>query len=91
MALLYGAVEGSLCANRESFWKRCGKNASCGADCVQVVSTLYKNGINSLKTMIEDIEQWMDKNGYEVLDEFKGKLSKSPDPTLGNGPNMWIF
>ncbi|MGI6789765.1 dihydroorotate dehydrogenase-like protein [Aminobacterium sp. EBM-42] len=77
MALLYGAVEGSLCANRGIFSGRdVVKMLLAGADCVQVVSTLYKNGINSLKTMIEDIEQWMDKNGYEVLDEFKGKLSK---------------
>ncbi len=47
-----------------------------GADVVQVVSTLYKNGIRHIKTMLNDINTWMDKKGYADLDAFKGKLSK---------------
>ncbi len=47
-----------------------------GADCVQVVSTLYKNKIDYISTMLDDIEQWMEAKKYNVLDDFRGKLSK---------------
>lgn len=47
-----------------------------GADVVQIVTTLYKNGIGYLNTMLNDISTWMDKKDYANLDAFKGKLSK---------------
>ena len=47
-----------------------------GADVVQVVSTLYKNGIGQINNMLNDINTWMDKKGYANIDAFKGKLSK---------------
>jgi dihydroorotate dehydrogenase (fumarate) len=47
-----------------------------GADSVQVVSTLYKNGINHIGTMLKDIENWMKSKNYKTLDDFRGKLSR---------------
>lgn len=47
-----------------------------GADVVQVVSTLYKNGIGQIKNILNDMNAWMDKKGYTNIDAFKGKLSK---------------
>jgi len=47
-----------------------------GANVAQVVSTLYQNKISYLSTIIEDIEEWMDKKAYKSLDDFRGKLSK---------------
>lgn len=47
-----------------------------GADVVQVVTTLYKNGIGHINTILSDINNWMDKKGYANIDAFKGKLSK---------------
>lgn len=47
-----------------------------GADVVQIVTTLYKNGIGYMKTMLNDINTWMDKKEYANIDAFKGKLSK---------------
>lgn len=47
-----------------------------GADVVQVVTTLYKNGIGQIKNMTNDISQWMDKKGYATISDFKGKLSR---------------
>ena len=47
-----------------------------GADVVQIVTALYKNGIGYIKTMLNDINTWMDKKEYASLDAFKGKLSK---------------
>jgi len=47
-----------------------------GADAVQVVSTLYKNQVSQITTMLNDIEKWMDKKGYKTIEDFKGKLSR---------------
>jgi dihydroorotate dehydrogenase (fumarate) len=48
-----------------------------GADCTQVVSTVYKNKIPYLATMLTDIASWMEKKGYTSLKDFQGKLSKA--------------
>lgn len=51
-----------------------------GAQSVQVVSTLYKNGIDSLRQLNDGLRQWMDKKGYQSIDDFRGKLAvKSGD------------
>lgn len=47
-----------------------------GAQTVQVVTTLYKNGIGQINNMITDLNQWMDKKQYASIDDFRGKLSK---------------
>lgn len=47
-----------------------------GADVVQIVTALYKNGIGHIKTMLNDINTWMDKKEYANIDAFRGKLSK---------------
>jgi dihydroorotate dehydrogenase (fumarate) len=47
-----------------------------GADCVQVVSTIYQHKIPYLKTMLKDIEQWMTNRNYNTIDDFRGLLSK---------------
>lgn len=48
-----------------------------GADAVQVVSTLYKNKLAYVETILNELEAWMDKKGYASLDDFRGKLSKN--------------
>ncbi|MFO7828954.1 MAG: dihydroorotate dehydrogenase-like protein [Bacteroidales bacterium] len=60
------------------------KQILAGAKTVQVCSTLYKNGINHLENIISDIETWMEKNGFEHIDEFRGKMSyhKIDDPLI---------
>ena len=47
-----------------------------GADCVQIVSTLYLNQIEVISNMIRELDKWMDSKGYNDLDSFRGKLSK---------------
>ncbi len=46
-----------------------------GAHTVQVCSVLYKNGIKYLKTMNQQIEEWMDAKGFKSISEFRGKLN----------------
>ena len=59
------------------------KQILAGASAVQVASALYKNGISYIPEMLKYLEEWMDKKGYNYIDQFKGKLSQdkysSPD------------
>jgi dihydroorotate dehydrogenase (fumarate) len=52
------------------------KQILAGASAVQVVSTLYKNGIPYLHTIIEDLKAWMQKKNFTSVNDFKGKLSQ---------------
>lgn len=47
-----------------------------GADAVQVVSTVYKNGVIQIKRMLEELENWMKQKEYGKISDFKGKLSR---------------
>ncbi len=46
-----------------------------GAHSVQVCSILYQKGMVFLKTMNQQIEEWMNKNNFNSIDEFRGKLN----------------
>jgi dihydroorotate dehydrogenase (fumarate) len=75
--LLYGNCRGYICANTGIFTgKDVIKLLLAGADTVQVVSTLYKNGISHVSVMIKEIEEWMNKKGYNSINDFKGKVSR---------------
>ena len=60
------------------------KQILAGADAVQVASCLYKNGPSYIETLLEGLEQWMEKKKFEDLDDFKGRLSQeqSTDPAV---------
>lgn len=75
--LLHGNINGNICANSGIYeGKDVIKMLLAGADAVQVVSTLYKNGLNYTSKMIKDIEAWMKVKGYNSIEDFKGKLSR---------------
>jgi dihydroorotate dehydrogenase (fumarate) len=74
--LLYGKTRASICANSGIFsGKDVIKMILAGADCVEVVSTLYLNGIEVVSSMVGEIEKWMDSKQYDTVDSYKGKLS----------------
>lgn len=76
--LLYKRINASVCANTGIFsGNDVVKMILAGADCVQVVSTLYKNKPEHITTMLDDIENWMKKFGFGSIDGFKGRLSKA--------------
>ena len=50
----------------------------CGATTVQVVSTLYKNGIDYLSELNKGLREWMQSKGYECIADFRGKLAVMP-------------
>ncbi len=46
-----------------------------GAQAVQVASTLYRNGKKQISSMLEEIDQWMDRKNFNAIDDFRGKMS----------------
>lgn len=56
-----------------------------GAASVQVVSTLYKNGIDHISKILANLKFWMDQKGYTSLDDFRGKMNKK------NSNDPWIY
>jgi dihydroorotate dehydrogenase (fumarate) len=75
--LLHKEIRGSVCTNTGIFTgKDVIKMLLAGADCVQVVSTIYKHGPEQISEMLKEIEEWMDRKNYKVIDDFRGKLSK---------------
>lgn len=51
-----------------------------GATTVQLCSTLYKNGVDYLKTFMQDLTNWMKSHDYNTVNEIRGILkSKSTE------------
>lgn len=46
-----------------------------GADTVQVCSVLYQKGIGYLKNLNQELSDWMTRNNFKSIDEFRGKLN----------------
>ncbi|MDX9883426.1 MAG: dihydroorotate dehydrogenase-like protein [Prolixibacteraceae bacterium] len=46
-----------------------------GAAAVQVASVLYHDGAKAITTINQGIAEWMDKNNYQKIDDFKGLLN----------------
>ena len=51
------------------------KQVLAGADAVQIASTMYKNGIGVIKTMLEELENYMVEKNYDKLSYFQGLMS----------------
>ena len=60
------------------------KQILAGAQAVQVVSTLYRNGTERLQAMNRELQDWMIQNEYYELDQFRGSMSqaKAQDPAV---------
>ncbi len=46
-----------------------------GAGTVQVVSCLYKNGVDYLRTLNDGLRSWMAEKGFESVSQFRGKMA----------------
>jgi dihydroorotate dehydrogenase (fumarate) len=58
------------------------KQLLAGADAVEIASTIYKHGNDQIRLMLDELEAWMDKKGFQSVSQFKGRLSqlKSKNP-----------
>ena len=86
--LLAGKVKGALCSSTGIMDSDdVIRMILAGADAVQVVSTLYKNGPNHIKTILTGLEKWMDEKHYSNLKDFRGKMSQEKL----NSKDIWAY
>ena len=84
--MLFGNIDGDVCASN-------GIHTSveaieillAGAAVFQMVSTLFKNKIEYIQVVLDEISEWMDQKGYSTINDFCGKLSKK------NNPDPWAY
>jgi dihydroorotate dehydrogenase (fumarate) len=75
--MLFGNTNSSICTNTGIMnGSDVIKMLLAGADCVQIVSTLYLNQIEVISSMLKELEKWMDSKGYKSIADFQGKLSR---------------
>lgn len=85
--LLFGNIKADICSSHGIFTgEDLIKMLLSGATCIQVVSTLYKNGLTQIKTIQNELTEWMDFKNYNSIDEFRGTLSKN---NLSNHPFVY--
>ncbi len=53
------------------------KHLLAGAKAVQVCSTLYKNGLDHIGTMLGQLGDWMTRHRYESIEAFRGRMSQA--------------
>ena len=84
IAILHGQVNASLAAT--SGIHRASdvlKMLMVGADVAMVCSVLLRRGIDHLRTMENELAQWMQEHEYESVEQLQGSLSQQncPDPS----------
>ena len=78
VAKLYGKVKCDLAASTGVHdGTGAVKQLLAGAKVVQLCSTLYRNKMKQIGRIRDEITAWMDKKGYETIDDFRGKLSQT--------------
>jgi dihydroorotate dehydrogenase (fumarate) len=85
--LLSGNIGADICSSHGIFTgEDVIKMLLSGSSCVQVVSTLFKNGLEQIKDIKYELEEWMETKNYNSINEFRGKLSKIK---LGSNPFVY--
>lgn len=46
-----------------------------GATAVQIASVLYKKGFKEIGSIIETLENWMERKNFTTINQFRGKMS----------------
>ncbi len=60
------------------------KQLLAGANAVQIVSALYRNGKGYIQNYLHDLNTWMERHDFVTIDQFRGKMSqsKTEDPAM---------
>ena len=76
IAILYGKIKASLAATTGIHGAADAlKMIMAGADVTMLCATLLKNGIGRLSEIKKDMTEWMEKKGYESVEQIKGMMS----------------
>ncbi len=51
------------------------KTVMAGADVAQMASVLLARGVDKVKTILDDMQQWMEENEYASIAQMKGSMS----------------
>ncbi len=87
--MLYGRVKADVCSSRGIYsGDDVIKVLLSGACCVQIVSAVYHHGIERIGEVNREIDEWMQRKGYDHIDQFKGKLS---DSVLNKNNTLLIY
>ena len=85
LAIISGNVSCSLAASGGvHVMQDVVKSVMAGADCVQLCSTLQRNGIGHVKTLREGLAEWLEQHEYESVRQMRGTMNIEhiPDPKL---------
>lgn len=83
LAILSGHVEGSLgVTGGVHSGIDAIKAVMCGANGVQVVSAILKNGVGHIEQMLQSMKAWMAEHEYESIQQMCGSMNlhRCPDP-----------
>lgn len=47
-----------------------------GANALQITSAIYSNGLSQINAIVSGIGKWMEKHGFESVEDFRGKMSQ---------------
>jgi dihydroorotate dehydrogenase (fumarate) len=81
--LLFENVDADVCASTGVMTGAdVARMLLAGAAAVQAVTTLYRNGVKTIATMLAELTRWMEGKSYATIADFRGKLSqaKAKDP-----------
>jgi dihydroorotate dehydrogenase (fumarate) len=84
IAILYGQVKADMAATSGIHNAQDAiKVLMAGASAAMVCSVLYKQGVDQIKTIVKDMQAWLDEHEYESIKQLQGSLSQKncPDPT----------
>jgi dihydroorotate dehydrogenase (fumarate) len=77
IAILSGALDVDFAANTGIHSsKDVARQLLAGARVTQVVSTIYRNGIDHITAMNSALADWMDERDYETIEDFRGNMAK---------------
>ena len=77
IGILYDKVDVEFTASRGIFTgEQVIKNLLVGAQTVQVVSAIYKDGAKILESMTHILKDWMFRHNYNSIEEFRGNASQ---------------
>ncbi len=77
IAILHGRVKISLAATSGVYAATdAAKYILAGADVVMAASSLLKNGVGHISTLVNGLSKWMDEHEYESVKQMKGVMSQ---------------
>ena len=87
--MLHGRIKADICSSLGVFnGEDVIKLLLSGASCVQVVSAVYKYGTSVISEINRTVSDWMERKGYNTIEDFEGKLS---DSVLNKNDSVIIY